>query len=45
MGIVLISGVSWVWYRQSLDLAAVLGISLILLGVVIVNVFSRSMSH
>jgi small multidrug resistance pump len=45
MGIVLISAVSWVWYRQSLDLAAVLGLSLILLGVFIVNVFSKSVGH
>lgn len=45
MGIVLISAVSWLWFRQSLDLPALLGISLILLGVVIVNVFSSTMSH
>jgi len=45
MGIVLISAVSWLWYRQTLDLPALLGIGLILLGVVIVNGFSTTMSH
>ena len=45
MGIVLITAVAWVWYRQSLDLAALIGIGLILLGVVIVNTFSRSLPH
>lgn len=45
MGIVLITAVSWVWYRQTLDAPALIGISLILLGVVIVNVFSSAVSH
>ena len=45
MGIVLITAVAWVWYRQSLDLPALIGISLILLGVVIVNVFSSAVNH
>lgn len=45
MGIVLISAVAWVWYRQALDFPAVLGLGLIVLGVTIVNVFSRSVGH
>lgn len=45
MGIVLISAVAWVWYRQSLDFAALVGMAFILLGVIIVNVFSRSIGH
>lgn len=45
MGIVLISAVAWVWYRQSLDFAALLGLAFILVGVVIVNVFSKSVGH
>ncbi|MDI3338886.1 SMR family transporter [Defluviimonas aestuarii] len=45
MGIVLISAVAWIWYRQSLDFPALLGMTLILLGVVIVNVFSQSIGH
>ncbi|WP_149586642.1 DMT family transporter [Tabrizicola flagellatus] len=45
MGIVLISAVAWIWYRQSLDLAAILGLGLILAGVLIVNLFSKSIPH
>ena len=45
MGIVLISAVAWLWYKQPLDFAAVLGLSFILVGVVIVNVFSKSIGH
>jgi small multidrug resistance pump len=42
MGIVLISGWAWVWYRQTLDAAALIGLALILAGVVVVNLFSKS---
>lgn len=45
MGIVLISGVAWVWYRQTLDFAALLGLVFILVGVLIVNLFSKSIPH
>jgi small multidrug resistance pump len=45
MGIVLISAVAWVWLRQSLDFAALLGLAFIILGVIIVNVFSKSSVH
>ena len=45
MGIVLISGVAWIWYRQTLDLAAILGLGFILVGVLIVNLFSKSLPH
>ena len=45
MGIVLISGVAWIRYEQSLDFAAVLGLAFIVTGVVIVNVFSKSLGH
>ncbi|WEF24049.1 SMR family transporter [Paracoccus sp. S3-43] len=45
MGIVLISAIAWIWYRQALDLAAILGLVLILAGVVIINVFSKSIVH
>ena len=45
MGIVLISAVAWIWYRQALDLAAILGLALILVGVLIVNPFSKSIPH
>jgi small multidrug resistance pump len=45
MGIVLISGVAWIWYRQTLDFAAILGLACILVGVLIVNLFSKSIPH
>ena len=45
MGIVLISAVAWIWYRQTLDFAAILGLAFILAGVLIVNLFSKSIQH
>ncbi|MBS7702455.1 multidrug efflux SMR transporter [Chelatococcus asaccharovorans] len=45
VGIVLISAVSWVWFKQSLDAPAFLGLGLIIAGVIIVNVFSGSVGH
>ena len=45
LGIVLIALVAWVWYRQALDFAAVLGMGLILAGVMVINLFSSTVSH
>ena len=45
LGIVLISAVAWLWYGQKLDFAAILGLSLILIGVMVVNLFSGSVRH
>lgn len=45
VGIVLISIVAWLWYGQSLDLPAIVGMGLIVAGVIVVNVFSKSISH
>ena len=45
VGIVLISAVGWVWFRQALDLPALIGLGLIVAGVVVVNVFSTSVGH
>lgn len=45
LGIVLIAAVGAVWFRQTLDWPAVLGMGLILAGVVVINVFSRSVGH
>ncbi|THF64999.1 QacE family quaternary ammonium compound efflux SMR transporter [Pseudothauera nasutitermitis] len=45
LGIVLISLVGYVVFRQSLDLPAIIGLGLIIAGVVVINVFSRSISH
>ena len=45
VGIVLISLIAWVAYRQALDLAAMVGIALIIAGVCIIQLFSRTMQH
>jgi small multidrug resistance pump len=45
VGIVLISLVGLLLYRQSLDLPAVIGMALILVGVLIINVFSKTAGH
>jgi len=45
VGIVLIAAVAYVAFRQTLDLPAVIGIGLIIAGVAIVNLFSKSIAH
>jgi small multidrug resistance pump len=45
LGIVLISFVGFIFYKQSLDAAALIGLGLILAGVIVVNVFSKSIVH
>ncbi|SFR54089.1 multidrug efflux SMR transporter [Thiomicrospira sp. ALE5] len=40
-GIALITLIGWVVFKQTLDLAAVLGIALIVSGVVVLQVFSK----
>ena len=45
IGIVLIALVGWFLFDQKLDLPALLGIGLIAAGVVIMNVFSKTMGH
>lgn len=45
IGIVLISLVGFLAFRQGLDAPALVGIGLILAGVVVINVFSSSVPH
>jgi len=45
VGIVLIALVGWLWHRQALDTAAIIGMVLIIAGVVVMNVFSESVLH
>ncbi|SDU19351.1 multidrug efflux SMR transporter [Stappia sp. ES.058] len=45
LGIVLISLAGIILFRQALDLAAWIGLGLIIAGVIVVNVFSKSVSH
>ena len=45
LGIVLIALVGAILFRQVPDLPAIIGMTLIVCGVVIVNVFSKTISH
>mgnify|MGYP003591790955 FL=1 len=45
VGIVLISAVGWVWFRQALDVPAMIGLGLIIAGVLVVNLFSKTVGH
>jgi small multidrug resistance pump len=44
-GITLISMIGYFVYRQALDFPAVIGIVLIILGVIVINLFSKSVLH
>jgi len=44
VGIVLITGIAWIWFKQTLDLPAMLGMGLILAGVLVINLFSKASS-
>lgn len=41
-GIILISTVGWVLFKQQLDLPALIGLSLMIAGILVINVFSKS---
>ncbi len=45
VGIVLIALVGVLWFGQSLDWAAIVGMGLIVAGVIVVNGFSKSLPH
>lgn len=45
LGIVLVSIIGWLVFRQSLDLPAMIGLGLIIAGIAIINLFSQSVSH
>lgn len=45
LGIVLIALVGWVGFGQRLDLPAVVGMAFILVGLVIMNAFSRTLAY
>jgi small multidrug resistance pump len=44
-GITLISIIGYFIYKQSLDLSAIIGILLIIAGVIVINLFSKSVPH
>lgn len=45
VGIVLVSLIAWLAYGQKLDLAAIVGMGLIMAGAVVINVFSKVSGH
>ncbi|WP_350432226.1 multidrug efflux SMR transporter [Shewanella sp. H8] len=45
LGIVLITVIAWVMYGQKLDVGALVGMTLILVGVVVMNLFSSVTPH
>ncbi|WAC28042.1 SMR family transporter [Ancylobacter sp. SL191] len=44
-GSVLITLIAWVYYGQKLDVPAMLGLSLIIAGVLVINLFSKTAAH
>lgn len=45
VGIVLVAGIAWGWQGQRLDVPAMLGMALIIAGVIVMNLFSKSVAH
>lgn len=45
VGVALVALVGWVVYHQSLDIAALIGIALIVSGVIVLNLFSKTVVH
>jgi len=45
VGVALVALVGWLVYGQSLDLAAILGLTLIVAGVLVLNLFSKTVAH
>ena len=44
-GVALVGLVGWIWFGQKLDLAALVGMGLIVCGVIIINLFSKTAAH
>jgi small multidrug resistance pump len=45
VGIVLIAAISFFWFRQAVDLPAIIGLTLIIAGIVIIQLFSNTSVH
>ena len=45
VGVVLVAGIAWVMDGQKLDLPAMVGMALIVTGVMVMNLFSKSITH
>lgn len=44
-GIVLVAAAGWLLFGQKLDLAAIIGLSMIIAGVLVINLVSKSVAH
>ena len=44
-GIILVSAIAWILFGQKLDFPAIIGIALIIAGVAVINLFSKSIAH
>jgi len=42
VGIIAITAIAWIWFRQRPDIPALVGMGLILAGVVVINLYSKS---
>jgi len=45
LGIVLVALISWIKNGQRLDLPAIIGMILIMLGILVMNIFSKTLIH
>lgn len=45
VGVALITLIAWIFFGQALDIPAIIGLLLIVAGVIVLNVFSKSVSH
>jgi len=45
VGVMLVTLVGWFFYKQSVDIPAIIGITLIFAGVLAINLFSKSSIH
>lgn len=45
VGTALVAVVAWLFYKQALDLPAILGIALIIAGTLVLNLFSKVSAH
>lgn len=45
VGIVFVTTIGWAWFRQSLDMPALVGMGFIIVGVAIINLFSKTLAH
>lgn len=45
VGMALIALIAWIFFGQALDIPAIIGLLLIVAGVVVLNVFSKTVTH